>query len=206
MRAVFWLALVVIAVRLASLSLEVAWRPPQPWDAWSQWATKSRVWFEYGRIHPFVSPADWLGRGEPLAFMDMHSSYPGTGPLIHVWTLLWVGRWDDTLMNAPWPALAATLGCVFFAQARRAGAGAPKAMVFAYFLLSLPFLNIHVALAGIADLFVAATRGMAAFALWQWTPRGSSDSARSAARRGCPAIKLEGSSGRSRSCPGRSSR
>jgi hypothetical protein len=42
-------------------------------------------------------------------------------------------------------------------------------MFATYVLLSLPYLTIHVALAGIADLFVAIAYGLAAMALWQWT-------------------------------------
>jgi hypothetical protein len=194
LRAVFWLCFVLTTIRLAGLALEVAWRPLLPWDAWSQWGTKARVWFEFGRIVPFVAPADWLRMGDPMAFMDMHSYYPGAVPLLQVWTNLCIGRWDESLMNAPWPALAAALGIAFYSQARRTGAGAPKAMVFTYFLLSLPFLDIHVALAGVADIFVAAAYGMAAMALWQWTrTRQRSDLVLAALMAAaCPAIKIEG--------------
>jgi hypothetical protein len=193
-RAVFWLCLALTAVRLAGLALEVAWRPLLPWDAWSQWGTKARVWFEFGRVVPFVSPQDWLDAGEPMAFMDMHSQYPGTVPLLQVWTNLCLGRWDESLMSAAWPALAAALGLAFFAAARRAGVGAARAMLFTYLLLSLPFLDIHVALAGVADIFVAATYGMAAMSLWQWTrTRERSDLILAALLAlALPAIKLEG--------------
>jgi len=67
-------------------------------------------------IVAFVSPADWLRNGDPMAFMDMHSQYPGTVPLLQVWTCLCIGRWDETLMNAPWPALAAALGLAFYGR------------------------------------------------------------------------------------------
>ena len=194
LRAVFWLCFALTAIRLAGLALEVAWRPLLPWDAWSQWGTKARVWFEFGRIVPFVSPQDWLRAGDPMAFMDMHSHYPGTVPLLQVWTDLCLGRWDESLMNAPWPALAAALGLAFFSAARRAGVGAPKAMLFTYFLLSLPFLDIHVALAGVADFFVAAAYGMAAMSLWQWTRTHERSDLVLAAllALALPAIKIEG--------------
>ena len=168
LRGMFWVCLVLIAVRLASLALEIAWSLLLPWDAWSQWATKARVWFEFGRIAPFVSQQDWLVPGDPMRFVDMHPQYPATVPLLQVWTDLWLGRWDESLMNAPWLAVACALGLAFYAQLRRAGETAPKAMLYTYLLLSLPFLDIHVALAGTADLFVAAAYAMAAMALWQW--------------------------------------
>jgi len=41
-------------------------------------------------------------------------------------------------------------------------------MLFTYLLLSLPFIDLHVAVAGYVDIFIAAAYGMAAMALWQW--------------------------------------
>lgn len=194
MNVVFWGCVALIAIRFAGLALEVAWRPLQPWDAWSQWGTKSRVWFAFGQILPFVSPSQWLAAGDPRAFIDMHSAYPGTVPLVQVYASLWLGRFDESLMNLAWPLVALTLGAAFYAQARRAGVGMPKAMVFTYALLSLPFLDIHVALAGVADLFVASVYGLAAMSLWQWTrTRQHADLALALLfAAACPALKLEG--------------
>ncbi len=43
--------------RFASPALcRVATRPLFPWDAWTQWATKARVWYELGRIAPSNAP------------------------------------------------------------------------------------------------------------------------------------------------------
>ncbi len=44
------------------LGLDVLWQPLYPWDAWTQWATKARVWYELGRIVPFAN-ADDMVRG-----------------------------------------------------------------------------------------------------------------------------------------------
>ena len=42
-----WRLLVAwMAIRYALLALEVSWQPLYPWDAWIQWATKARVWYE----------------------------------------------------------------------------------------------------------------------------------------------------------------
>ncbi len=143
-------------------------RPLLPFDAWSQWATKAQVWFDLGRVVPFVGQSAWFAPGDLLRYTDMHPAYPPTVPLLQAWTGLWLGRWDESPMNAPWIALFVALGFAFHGQLRRAGAGPVRAMFFTYLLLSLPFLNVHVALAGNADLFVATTYGLAAIALWQW--------------------------------------
>jgi hypothetical protein len=169
LKALFWACLALVSIRLAGLALEVLWRPLLPWDAWSQWATKARVWYEYGRLAPFVSPSVWFKATDAMRFVDMNSGYPGTVPLLQVWTNLWLGHWDESLMSTPWIAVATAFGFGFYAQLRRAGAAPASAMLFTYLVLSIPFLNIHMAIAGVVDLFVATAYGMAAMSLWQWT-------------------------------------
>ena len=65
----------------------------------------------------------------------------------------------------------------------------------AYALLSLPFLTIHVALAGIADIFVAIAYGLAAIAMWQWARTREPSDAGLAILMAivCASVKLEGS-------------
>lgn len=169
LRIVFWVATALITIRLAGLAMEDWLRPLLPWDAWAQWATKAVVWYHYGWMAPFVSPAQWLAAADPMHFVDLHSNYPATVPLLQVWTALCLGRWDESLVNAPWPALVCALALAFYAQVRRLGPGPALAALCTYLLLSLPYLDVHVALAGCADLFMAVAYGLAAMALWQWT-------------------------------------
>ena len=168
-RAIFALLLLLTCIRLAMLGVEVVLLPLVPYDAFAHWATKSRVWYEYGRMVPFVSASEW-GRAAAgtMHFTDTHPEYPGTVPLFQVWTALCLGRWDESLVNVGWVAACVSLGIAFYAQLRRLELGPVKAMFGTYALLSLPFLTIHVALAGIADLFVAIAYGLAAIAMWQW--------------------------------------
>jgi len=194
LRVLLWICTALIAIRLAGLAVEDALRPLLPWDAWAQWATKAIVWYRYGRMLPFVSPDEWLATDDPMRFMDTHSGYPATVPLLQVWTALCLGRWDESLINAPWPAMALALGLAFYAQVRRLGAGPAAALLCTYLLLSLPFLDIHVALAGCADLFMAAAYGLAAMALWHWArARNRADAALALIMAfACIALKMEG--------------
>lgn len=193
-RASFWVLLALIVIRVADLALEAWLRPVQPWDAWSHWSTKAKVWFEFGRMVPFVKPAEWLSGGALMAFTDQQPGYPATVPLLQVWTNLWLGAWDDAHMNAPWPALLCALAIAFFAQLRRSGVAAPAAMLFTYLLTSLPFLNVHVALAGLADVFLAAAYGMCAIATWgALHSRSRADIVTAAiAAIACATVKIEG--------------
>jgi hypothetical protein len=79
-----------------------------------------------------------------------------------------IGRWDESLMNLPWLLCLVAMGCAFYGQLRVAGASALIAMGFTYLLLSMPLINIHVALAGYADLFLGATYCAALMAFHNW--------------------------------------
>src|SRR5512139_1961985 len=80
-----WLGLLAwLAIRYALLLAEVAWRPIYPWDAWTQWATKARVWFELQRMVPFAALTEWLAAGGS-AYIDSAPHYPATVPLLQTW-------------------------------------------------------------------------------------------------------------------------
>ncbi|MHB9100672.1 MAG: hypothetical protein ACYC2E_04075 [Sulfuricella sp.] len=166
-RAAFAGLLALVAIRLVGLGLEVIWQPLFPWDAWSQWATKARVWYGIGHLAPFVRPDVWLQMGG--VFTDSAPHYPPAIPLLQVWTSFGLGRWDDALMNLPWLMGAVALAMAFYGQARQWGIAPLFAMMFTYFLVSLPMLDTHVALAGYADLFLGAVYGLAAFAFFHWS-------------------------------------
>lgn len=159
----------LLAVRLTTLGLELLWRPLFPWDATMHWATKARVWFDAGSIVPFVENKEWLERAGEGVFTDHHPDYPITTPLLQVWMNSAIGRWDESLMNLPWLLCLLALGAAFFGQARASGAGLVVALVFSYFLLSMPLINTHVALAGYADLFLGACYCAALMAFHNWS-------------------------------------
>jgi hypothetical protein len=194
-RAIFALLLLLTCARLVMLGVEVVLIPLVPYDALAQWATKSRVWYEYARLVPFVDLTEWGKATGAMDFTDAHPEYPGTMPLFQVWTALCLGRWDESLVNVPWVAAFASLGIAFYAQLRRLEVGPVMAMFGAYALLSLPFLTVHVALAGLADLFVAIAYGLAAMAMWQWVITRQWSDAGLAVLMAivCAAVKQEGS-------------
>jgi hypothetical protein len=193
-RSLFAVLIVLTSVRVLVLGVEILASPLVPFDALAHWASKSRVWFEFGRMTPFVTLAEWTNAVGTMHFTDTHPGYPGTVPLFQVWTALCLGRWDESFINLPWLFAFVTLGIAFYAQLRRLGISALKSMFGTYVLLSLPYVTIHVALAGIADLFVAIAYGLAAISLWQWTiTRGRDDAILAVAMAiVCLSLKFEG--------------
>ena len=172
-RRALWLVICVwLALRSLLLLLDVATMPLYPWDAWIQWATKARVWFELGRIVPFERGDGWFNAAGG-AWFDAAPNYPATVPLWQVWTDVVLGRWDDSLMNVPWWLLAIAFIFAIYAVLRRAGYDPLGALVGTWLVSSLPLANVHVALAGYADLPMAAYYAVASLAAWRWTSERS---------------------------------
>jgi hypothetical protein len=98
----------------------------------------------------------------------MHPDYPISAPLLQAWVATALGEWHESWVNIPWLLLWIALGLIFYGQARLSGISAVVAIPAAYLLLSMPYLNIHVALAGYADLLMAACYLAATAALYNW--------------------------------------
>lgn len=163
-----WQLLVAwIAIRYALLALAVSWQPLYPWDAWIQWATKARVWYEEGAIVPFARSAAWFAAGGGVWF-DASPEYPPTVPLLQVWACIALGRWDDVLMNWPWWQFSVALTLAVYGGLREQEATTLPALIGAFLVASLPLANVHVALAGYADLPMAAYYTGAVLAFLRW--------------------------------------
>ena len=195
-RRVLWLALVAwLLLRFALLAAGVAWQPLYPWDAWAQWATKARVWYELGRIAPFVPADAWLGGASTGgAYFDAAPNYPATMPLLQVWGCIALGQWDDAAMNWPWLLLLLSLVLGVYGALRGEGIAPLLALCGAYAIASLPLLDTHVALAGYADLPMATTFTLAALAVYRWAMRRDPVDAALAIALAicCPLIKTPG--------------
>jgi hypothetical protein len=163
-RAIWVIILGWLAVRIALLGAEIVWRPLFPWDAWTQWGTKARVWFELRTMAPFVTTAEWLSATSPNVYFDAAPQYPATVPLLQVWSAILLGRWEDTLINLPWWLTGVAFGLAVYGYLVREGFEPLIALIGAWLVLSLPILEIHIALAGYADLAMSAYFTIAA--LW----------------------------------------
>lgn len=193
-RCIIILLLILLLVRFAGLALEVWLRPLTPWDAWTVWGLRAKLWTELGYLAPFVEPEVWLNDPSGEVYTGIAWDYPLTVSLIQTWAALAWGEWFAGAANLPWLLCALALALGFHGQARRAGVGVLTAMIGVYLLLSLPLLNVHVALAGYADLWMAATFGLASLALLQWLNGDGHWQLILAVllTLACPLIKLEG--------------
>jgi hypothetical protein len=169
-RIVLYVVVAWLGLRFALLLLDVIWTPLYPWDAWIQWATKARVWYALGHIVPFARSDAWFAADGAMWF-DASPNYPATVPLWQVWSSVALGRWDDALMNVPWWLTAVAFTIAVYGALRAEALSAFGAMIGAWLVSSLPLANVHVALAGYADLPMAAYFALAALAVWRWSRR-----------------------------------
>ena len=163
-RALRYAIVAWLALRFALLLIEVLRRPLYPWDAWTQWATKARVWYGERTMVPFVDASQWLAAPGTNLWFDAAPHYPGTVPLTQVWSATLLGRFDDALINLPWWLTAIAFGFAVYGFLRGRGLGRVGALVATWLVLSLPILDAHVALAGYADLAMATYLTLTAFA------------------------------------------
>lgn len=191
-RAVWW----SMALLLAAHWLLAAWQawalPTLPWDAWTTWIGKARLWYGAPEFAAWLAPDAWLAGEGGRATLAPH--YPDTLPRLAVWVASANGRWDAAVVHLWWPTLWLALAALCHGGLRRLTDVPWIAMAGTWALLSLPLVDAHLALAGYADLWVAALATLAALALMRW--RRESDWRMAAlaglAAAALPAIKLEG--------------
>ena len=189
-----WLALLAwLALRFGLLFAEVWLRPVYPWDAWIQWATKSRVWYEMRSLVPFARPEAWFAANGAY-FYDASPDYPATVPLLQTWASILLGRWDDALMNVVWWGLGVSFVLAAYGALRGFGLAPLPALTGAWLVGSLPLGGVHIALAGYADLPMASYYALAAVATLRWLEHRSAGNAVVALLLlvACPTIKTPG--------------
>ncbi len=169
---VFGALLLWLGLRFVDLALEVLWQPLYPWDAWTTWAVRARVWSELRELVPFVSGKTWLAHPEDQPYTIDAWAYPPAVSLIAAWPSLAMGGWNETASNLPWLGAGLALALGLYGQARLWGASPLWALITLWLALSLPILQTQIALAGYADLWVALALALGLTAFLQWARSG----------------------------------
>jgi len=152
----------LIVIRMGTLATETVLRPIFPWEAVSGVAAKARVWYEAHALVPFVSPTDMLdARG---MYTDADPRAWSLPSLLLVWTANALGGWQEGAVGFAWWTLGVALACAFYGHLRRIGAGVAFGLVFAYVLLSIPLVDLHIALSGAQQWVAAVGIGLAGLA------------------------------------------
>ncbi len=164
----WWLLLAAVVVRLFVLGSEAWLRPTFPWDAWSAWSVKPKTWFLLDHYIAYVEPSRWLAEPAIAQRTSAVWDYPESLAWVQVWFASAAGAWNEPLINLAWTAVLGAMVLLSYGQWRVLGIGAMLAIVLAYALVSLPLIGAHTALAGYADLWLAATFAAAVLAWLRW--------------------------------------
>lgn len=195
LRVLWWVLLAAVVLRLGALGSEALLRPTFPWDAWSAWAVKPKAWFLLGHDVPYVSMQEWLANPDAVLRTSAIWDYPELLAWIEIWFASAAGGWNEPMINIVWTGVLGSIGLASYGYWRALGVRPELGMLLVYGLISLPLLGAHAALAGYADLWLAAALGMAVLAWLRWmrdrTPGQLVLAGLFAAS--LPMIKLEGS-------------
>lgn len=190
-----WIAVGVLLVAFAALiALQSAALPALAWDAWNAWLAKAKGWYFAGHLLPPLLPQAWLAAtpGSGIAVLAAH--YPDTLPRLAVWIASASGGWNEGAVHLLWPGAWLALGLGLFGAQRRAGVEPGPALLVTAFVLTLPLVVAHAALAGYADLWVAAMLlvAVAQAERWQRLKRWQDGLLALLAAAMLPALKQEG--------------
>lgn len=193
-RAFIALVLLLLAASFAALLLQAVALPTLAWDAWNVWIGKAKAWYFAGSMQPIVSLDAWIAAAPGEALNTIAWNYPDALSRHALWLTSAAGAWDEGSIHLAWPLAWAALGLACFGYLGLAGCRTPLALAATAGLLTLPMLTAHAALAGYADLWLAAALMLAALhaarALRQRTLKNIAAALLFAAL--LPAVKTEG--------------
>jgi len=168
-----WMALLLalLAWRGWIVCGDVLLHPALPWDAWAVWLDKAKAWVLSGRIDPSVSYEDWIGHPVAATRTGLAWMYPELIPWMAVW-MAGGTHWIEPLVGLLWFGLGVAVLMLHYGQWRALGVRPLAATAGTYALGSIPLLDVHVALGGYADLWIAAVLSMGAHAWLRWSCLG----------------------------------
>lgn len=190
-----WALVALLAFRAWLMADEILLRPMYPWDAWAAWLLKPKAWMLGGHLDRFVDFGAWLGDGSGFLRTAQTWSYPEALGRLAIWFASAWGEWNAGVVGVLWLALWAALVAGSYGQLRLLGLDRNRATVAVYALGSLPLLNVHVALAGYADLWIATVLAFACLFWLRWLEKREAGALAVAMLFAAmlPFIKLEGS-------------
>lgn len=151
--ALLVLAIVAFGVLVLVQAVQL---PTIGWDAWNAWFAKSKSWVLADRLLPVREPHAWLAATPGGTVAAIASHYPEALPRLVAWVASATGGWNEAAVHLPWPLAWCALGLLLWGAQRAAGASRLHATLVAIGLLTLPLVVAHAALAGYADLWLAA--------------------------------------------------
>lgn len=135
--------------------------PLTSWDAWNGWIAKAKIWYFHGINEVLLNRTEWLLSDD--SFTNITAHYPDGLPLLYVFNSGFF-EWDEIALNAIYPAMFIGL-CVAFYGNIKILINEKYALAAVLIFITIPFVNVHISLAGYADIWVAAFLVLSVFNL-----------------------------------------
>ncbi len=153
----WWVLLALVASGMILAGAELMGRPTFPWDAWSAWSVKGKVWFYQGLQVDFIARQDWLQTADSNLYTNEAWQYPQMLPLFQYWVAKWDGAWREGIVNLPWLALALAACFSTYHGLVACKLSRLSAMAITFLISSLPIYAVQIALAGYADIWICVS-------------------------------------------------
>ena len=138
-----------------------------PWDAFTTWMYRAKVWVLNNALVDFHTVDQWLrSGGTGYALHAAH--YPASVSAVAAFASALSGGWSDHAASLTWFFATLAIGSLMYGLCRHAGYSGLLSLIATYALISIPLVSMHGALAGYADLWMLGTSGMGLAALLLW--------------------------------------
>lgn len=138
-----------------------------PWDAFTTWMYRAKVWVLNNALIDFQTVDQWLlSGGTGYALHAAH--YPASVSAVAAFASAITGGWSDHAASLTWFFATLAIGSLMYGLCRQAGYSGLLSLIGTYALMSIPLVSMHGALAGYADLWMLGTSGMGLAALLLW--------------------------------------
>jgi hypothetical protein len=165
----------LLVAHLALILAENIARAVYPWDAWTTWIYRAKLWFFNQEIAPLLAPSVWLSEGGPSTGTIAAYDYPAFVSLVALYPASLINEWSDHLVNLPWFLCALALSAGVFGLCRELQISSNAAIFATLALFSAPLFHVHFAMAGYADAWIAATTGLGLACLLGWAYKRQSN-------------------------------
>ena len=114
----FFLLSALIVLHLALAAVDVLSRPLTPWDAWTTWTYRAKIWFLNQELSPMVGPGSWLATMDPGTYTINAFAYSPLVSLIQLWPAQALGAWSDSLAILPGTLAGIAIALGLYGQGR----------------------------------------------------------------------------------------
>ena len=166
----YFLLITLIAAHLLLVLASNLTRDIYPWDAFTTWMYRAKVWVLNDEMLNFQGVNQWLQSGG-LGYALPASHYPPSVSAVAAFSSALSSGWDDQSASMPWFFAMLAIGSMMFGVCKQSGLATLPSLAGLYLLISLPIVGMHGVLAGYADLWMVGTSGMGLAALLLWTQK-----------------------------------